>query len=141
MLATVLTLTALCLVWGLPAFAQTYVATQIPGQPLAAMAAKQIITNSGLPIEKTATGETNQITRGRDAVNAYRYAHSQLYKSGWYRGVSEDHTPLLVAMVGAIEKEGYTSIWVTFELKSSDVLDKFFKASEEQNKMDGASWK
>ena len=135
-----LSLIALCLVWGLPVFAQTYTATLIPGQPLATMAAEQIITNSRLPIEKTPEGETNPVTRGRDAVNAYRYAHTMLYQKGWYRGISEDHTPLLAAMVSVLEKEGYTTLYLTLEYKAPDVLKQFFDANEEQNIKDGTSW-
>lgn len=119
--------------FGLPAFAQTYVAAIIPGQPLSKMAAEQIITDSGLPIEKLPDGTTGSLTRGRDAVNAYRYAHTMLYKNGWYRGVSEDHTPLLVAMVNTLEKEGYTSAYANFEPKKTEILQKFWYASDTQN--------
>lgn len=119
--------------FGLPAFAQTYVASLIPGQPLSRIAAEQIITSSGLPIEQLEGGTTNSLTRGRDAVNAYRYAHTMLYKNGWYRGISEDHTPLLVAMVGVLEKEGYTSTKVVFQEKSAEILQKFWYVSDTQN--------
>lgn len=119
--------------FGLPAFAQTYVAIIIPGQPLSRIAAEQIITDSGLPIEQLEGGVTNSLTKGRDAVNAYRYAHTMLYKKGWYRGISEDHTPLLMAMVGVLEKEGYTSTKVVFQEKSAEILQKFWYASDTQN--------
>ena len=119
--------------FGLPAFAQTYVATLIPGQPLNTIAAEQIIIDSGLPIEKLPDGMTNEVTRGRDAVNAYRYAHTMLYVNGWYRGISEDHTPLLVAMVGALEKEGYISKRVTWEERKTQILHDFWYASDTQN--------
>lgn len=112
--AMVLVLVASLVLFGLPTFAQSYLATQIPGQPLSRIAAQQIITNSGLLTEKLPDGTTSSITRGRDAVNAYRYAHTMLYTNGWYRGISEDHTPLLMAMVNVLEKESYTSSWTTF---------------------------
>lgn len=119
--------------WGIPAFAQTYAATKISNPLLSKIAAEQIITNSELPIEKLPDGTTNNITRGRDAVNAYRYAHGQLSKNGWYRGISEDHTPLLVAMVNVLEKEGYTSSYLSIQYKAPEVLRKFWYASDTQN--------
>jgi len=119
--------------FGLPAFAQSYMATLIPNQPLSSIAAKQIIINSGLSIEKTATGETNEVTRGRDTVNAYRYAHSMLYTKGWYRGISEDHTPLILAMVNELENEGFTSTQIITQDKTAEVLQKFWLASDTQN--------
>lgn len=131
------TLTVLLLALGsftvIPVFAQTYLATLIPGQPLSDIAAVQIITNSGLPIETLQGGVTNNLTRGRDYVNAYRYAHQQLYTRGWYRGISEDHTPLLKAMVEAIKSEGYTTTYLTFEYQKTDILQKFWYASDTQN--------
>ena len=117
----------------LPAFAQTKLATLIPGQPLTLMAAHQIISDSGLPIEMLPGGITGSLTKGRDAVNAYRYAHGQLGKSGWYRGISEDHTPLLVAMVEEMEREGFTSNKSVFENKKNEILQKFWYDSDAQN--------
>jgi len=119
--------------FGVPAFAQTQVATLIPGQPLSQIAANQIISHSGLPTEVLPDGTTNAMTRGRDAVNAYRHAHNQLYVNGWYRGISEDHTPLLVAVVKLMEKEGYTSAELEFEQKKTEILGKFWLDSDTQN--------
>lgn len=119
--------------FGLPAFAQTYLATKLPRQPLSSIAAEQIILHSGLPIEILPDGTTNAVTKGRDVVNAYRYAHAELYKNGWYRGISDDHIPLLIAMVAAIEKEGFTSSNVTLQGKTEEVLRDFWDASNTQN--------
>lgn len=123
--------------FGLPAFAQSHFASQISGTPLSMIAAREIINDSGLPIERLGDGTTNSITRGRDAVNAYRYAHTLLGKDGWYRGISEDHTPLLKAMVQALEKEGFTSSYLSFSLKKDEVIQKFWDASDMQNVLEG----
>jgi len=117
----------------LPVFAQTHIASEIQEQPFSSIAARQIITNSGLPMEVLPGGITNEITRGRDVVNAYRYAHGQLGKNGWYRGLSKDHTPLLVAMVNELEKQGFTSSKVVLQDKSAEVLQKFWYASDTEN--------
>jgi len=58
---------------------------------------------------------------GRDAVDAYRTAHTQLYAAGWHKGIPEEHTPLLEKMLGDLKKVGFNS------------LDEFFAASEELN--------
>jgi len=117
----------------IPVFAQTHIATLIPGQPLGVIAAKEIITHSGLPTEELADGITNSLTKGRDAINAYRYAHEQLSKDGWYRGIAEDHTPLLEAMLAELEKQGFTSTEKVLQDKSSEVLEKFWFESDTEN--------
>jgi len=119
--------------YGLPVFAQSYVATLIPRQPLSKMAAQQAIGNSGLPMEVLQDGTTNYVTRGRDAVNAYRLAHDKLSENGWYRGLSDDHTPLLKALLSALEKEGYTSENVRLATRSKDILHSFWQESNSQN--------
>lgn len=118
---------------GLPAFAQTRLASLIPGTPLEATAAWEIITNSGLPKEELLDGETNSLTRCRDAVNAYRYAHSMLNRDGWYRGISEDHIPLLEALVLAMESEGYMSVEPIWEARKTEILADFWYDSDTQN--------
>ena len=61
------------------------------------------------------------IKKGRDAVDAYRLAHSQLYAQGWHKGIPEEHTPLLDKMLSDLGKQGFSS------------LDEFFTASDELN--------
>jgi len=119
--------------YGLPVFAQSYVATLIPGQPLSKIAAQQIIENSGLPIETLEDGTTGYVTRGRDAVNAYRLAHDKLSENGWYKGLSDDHTPLLEALLSAMEKEGYISGGAFLAARSRDILSSFWGDSNDQN--------
>lgn len=114
-------------VFAVPAFAQTRLAGMIPGQPLTGLAATQIIRNSGLPLETLPNGITNQITRGRDVINAYRLAHQKLYENGWYRGISDDHAPLIQAMTEALKGEGYKGE------SDSAVLSSFFSQSDEEN--------
>ena len=62
-----------------------------------------------------------QILKGRKAVDAYRLAHAQLHSKGWYKGISEEHTPLLEEMVNQLSKQGFNSV------------DEFFGASDELN--------
>jgi len=86
-----------------------------------------------LPTEVLLDGTTSAVTRGRDAVNAYRHAHTMLYVNGWYRGISEDHTPLLVVMVEVVEQEGYESNETTWEARKTEILKKFWVDSDTQN--------
>lgn len=129
-LVTVMSLTV---VYGLPAFAQTHIAASLPGRLLSDLAAQEIIIHSGLPAEKLPGDITNELTRSRDAVNAYRDAHQKLSEKGWYRGIGEDHTPLLTAMVNEMEKQGYKSDKTIFQEKTAEVLEKFWYDSDTQN--------
>jgi hypothetical protein len=61
------------------------------------------------------------ILAGRNAVDAYREAHRQLYSKPWHRGIPEEHTPLLNNLLADLKGRGFTS------------LDQFFDASEELN--------
>jgi len=74
-----------------------------------------------------------KILAGRKAVDAYREAHKRLHANGWYKGISEDHTPLLEKLVADLEKIGVTSEELEFEPKKTEILAKFFKGSETQN--------
>lgn len=67
---------------------------------------------------------------GREAVDACRTDHTQLYSGGWYQGISEDHTPLLQTLVSALEGLGFTSDEIEFELKKIEILAKFWAASD-----------
>lgn len=62
----------------------------------------------------------DKILAGRKAVEAYRRDHADLerYAGGWYKGMSEDHTPLLNTMLAEFKKQGFNS------------LQEFFGASE-----------
>lgn len=71
-----------------------------------------------------------KILAGREAVDAYREAHHQLHSKPWHRGVPEEHTPLLETLVTALEKLGFTSTETDFEPKKTEILAKFFNASE-----------
>lgn len=75
------------------------------------------------------TNNKQKIQKGRQAVNAYRTAHTALHKKPWHKGIPEEHTPLLEAMVKVLEKQGFTSDKTDFGLKSTEVLAKFFDAS------------
>jgi len=58
--------------------------------------------------------DKHKVLAGRKAVDAYRKAHTQLHAGGWYKGISEEHTPLLNKLVATLEKLGFTlaSFWV-----------------------------
>jgi hypothetical protein len=117
-----------------PLLAQTRIATLIPWQPLSSIAAEQVITHSGLTAEELADGTTNELTKCRDAVNAYRYAHDQISSKGWYRGLSDDHTVLLQALVNEIERQGgYKTNNTSLASQSSDILKQFYNDSDTQN--------
>lgn len=64
--------------------------------------------------------DKQKILKGREAVDAYRTAHIQLYAGGWHKGIPEAHTPLLDTLSFALKKEGFNG-----------TLEEFFKASEE----------
>lgn len=103
-------------------------------KPVDAMAlAIDLIKYSGLPANELDDGSTNEITRGRDYVDAYRYAHQQLYVHGSYRGLSADHIPLLDALVEALKSEGYTSQEKDKVKQTAEVLKKFWDYSDNQN--------
>lgn len=74
-----------------------------------------------------------EILAGRKAVDACREAHRQLHAGGWYKGISEDHTPLLEKLVTALEAVGVVSAETDWEAKKTEVLARFWVASDEQN--------
>jgi len=74
--------------------------------------------------------DKQKVLSGRKAVDAYRTAHAKLYEKGWHRGVPEEHTPLLKAMVNALEGLGFTSTEADFEPKKNEVLAKFWDDSD-----------
>ena len=76
--------------------------------------------------------------KGRQAVDAYRLAHSQLHQAAWHKGVPEEHTPLLVKMVEDLELQGFTSTETKFEPRKTEVLAKFFAANEELNLLEAS---
>jgi len=51
-----------------------------------------------------------KILVGREAVDAYRDAHSKLYVAGWHKGIPEEHTPLLHIMLDKFKEQGFNSI-------------------------------
>jgi len=64
---------------------------------------------------------TQQILAGRNRVDAYRTAHVALYNQPWHKGIPEAHTPLLNAMVNALNGLGFNSIQEFFD--ASDLLN------------------
>ena len=74
--------------------------------------------------------EKNKVLAGRIAVDAYREAHRQLHAGGWYKSISEDHTPLLKKLVADLEKIGITSAELDFEPKKTEVLAKMWADSD-----------
>ena len=59
--------------------------------------------------------EKDKVLAGRLAVKAYRTAHIKLYDKGWYKGISEDHTPLLEKMKGELKLRGFNSLKEFFD--------------------------
>ncbi len=71
-----------------------------------------------------------KILAGRNQIDAYRTAHSKLYSKGWHKGIPEEHTPLLKALVNALEGLGFTSTETDFEPKKTEILAKFWADSD-----------
>jgi len=51
-----------------------------------------------------------RVLSGRQAVDAYRLAHAQLYSRGWHKGISEEHTPLLHNLLAELQRNGFISL-------------------------------
>lgn len=79
----------------------------------------------------------DKVLAGRLAVEAYRTAHAHLYDKGWYKGISEDHTPLLEKLVADLEKIGITSTKPDFEPKKNEILRKLWDVSLELDVSEG----
>lgn len=77
--------------------------------------------------------DKEKILAGRKAVDAYREAHAALHKRLYYRGVHADHTPLLKAMVKALEGLGFSSAETDFEARKTEILANFWAESDELN--------
>ena len=54
--------------------------------------------------------EKEKILAGRKAVDAYRTAHQALYTNGWYKGIAEDHTPLMNTLSAVLVAQGFNSL-------------------------------
>jgi len=65
--------------------------------------------------------ERYKVLSGRQAVNAYRLAHSQLYSGGWHKGIPEEHTPLFNTLLAELKECGFIT------------LQEFFDVSQELN--------
>lgn len=65
--------------------------------------------------------DKQKIKAGRKAVDAYRTAHTTLYKKKWHKGIPDEHTPLLEQMLKELSKQGF------------DSLAGFFDASQKLN--------
>ena len=81
----------------------------------------------------TETSDNDRVLSARQAVDAYREAHRQLHAGGWYKGISEDHTPLLEKLVSDLDKLGFTSTEAGFEPKKTEILAGFWADSDLQN--------
>ncbi len=55
------------------------------------------------------------IQQGRKAVKAYRTAHNELYKAGWHKGISGEHTPLLNELLNSLGQQGFSSLQEFFD--------------------------
>jgi len=79
------------------------------------------------------TPDNDRVLSAMQAVDAYREAHRQLHAGGWYKGISEDHTPLLEKLVSDLDKLGFTSTEAGFEPKKTEILARFWADSDLQN--------
>lgn len=69
------------------------------------------------------------IKLGRAFVDAYRYEHGILHSKPYDRGVHDQHTGWLEILVQRLEKAGFSSTEIEFEPKKTEILAKFFEAS------------
>ena len=51
-----------------------------------------------------------KIIEGRKVVDVYRKAHQLLHSKGWYKGISEDHIPLINEMLSKLIKLNFSSL-------------------------------
>lgn len=65
--------------------------------------------------------DKEKILAGRKAVDAYRTAHTALYKKPWHKGIPGEHTPLLNIMVKAFKGLGFNTIQEFFD--ASELLN------------------
>lgn len=72
------------------------------------------------------------ILLGREAVDAYRAERARQHRELTGRAV-HDNREILETLVSELEKLGYTSTYTDFEPKKTEVLQKFFDASDLQN--------
>lgn len=56
------------------------------------------------------TIDKEKILAGRKAVDEYHKAHDALYIKPWHRGIPEEHTPLVNAMLAELQKQGFNSV-------------------------------
>lgn len=87
--------------------------------------------------------DKQKILAGRKIVDAYRTVHAKLHSKPWHKGAPEEHTPLLKAMVNALEGLGFTSTEAEFEPKKTEILAKFWADSDLENikELGFADWK
>lgn len=69
------------------------------------------------PITIDPAGEA-KVLSGRKAVDAYRETHTALHAGGWYKGISEDHIPLLENLKLNLKEIGFDSLG-EFEAQAS----------------------
>ena len=81
-------------------------------------------------LKKVKSTKKNKILADIKAVDAYRQAHHNLHSKPWHKGIPEEHTPLLKAMVNALEGLGFTSTEQGFESKKTEILAKFWADSD-----------
>ncbi len=65
---------------------------------------------------------TKQILLGRKAVDSYRTAHTQLHQKPYYRGIHDDHTPLLNTMLADLKEQGFNSLQEFFDANTEYCL-------------------
>lgn len=75
------------------------------------------------------------VREGRRSMEAYRLAHTEISKNGYYKGLSEDHIPLLQVLIADLEKQRFRAIdnGLSFDKRSDQVLSEFTLASKAVN--------
>lgn len=87
--------------------------------------ARDLFLQTRAQIDEKELGEAiGKVADGRRSLLAYRAAHTELNKNGYYKGLSEDHLPLLEVLVENLEADGYTSNAYVFNDRTAEILQK-----------------
>ena len=50
------------------------------------------------------------LNQAKNAINEYRISHNELSAKGWYKGIAEDHIPLLNKLLADLKVAGFNSL-------------------------------
>jgi len=80
-----------------------------------------------------------QILAGRQAVDAYRQAHSGIHQKPWHKGISEEHTHILNELSGKLADLGFGSLEEFFEANKALNIQIIRECYREEGFCDGCA--